>query len=157
MKQIQSQEQANELLDCYCHFHDTILKEIKILNSEYVDSDGRAHLNPSGYQFDATFLFHANGVEVKALRLFFEQIERFNLVGAPVNCSTELWVARINVCKDSIYFMADVDASVPNDWLPKDNDGCDIIWISSRILRWEFVDDCFGPRIELPFRSQLER
>lgn len=159
LKPIQTQNDADELLESSQGFHDAILKEIKIMNCEYVDETGVCHGDAEGFHFDALFHFQIQRIEDKSnsLQIFFEKVERFNLLPAEKNYSSQIWDARLRVYNGSVYLMLDVDDALPEDWLPENDESQCLTWIRAKKVSWRYIEDGLGPRVEPPFLPITER
>jgi len=131
--QIETQTDADVLMDLFGGFHDGCVREAHLWTDHWVASDLSMSC-PGHLDNRIRFLIQRQFHNPSAIELLFDEVTRFNLVPTPDNYDSIIYDATL-VVRDGIIYWSPED-----DWSPdspiRDND----TWISAKKLSWRIVD-----------------
>jgi hypothetical protein len=130
---IESQADADALLDLFGGFHDGCIREAHLWTEHFV-AQNLSMSCAGNLDNNIRFLIQRQFKNPSAIELVFEQVTRFNLVPSPDNYDSVIYDATLLVHEGIIYW------SPEEDWTPNAPDRDNTTWISSNILRWREVD-----------------
>ena len=132
-KKIETQGDADMLMELLGHFHDSCIREAHLWTSHWVSPT--LSMSCSGdLDTRISFLIQRQFKNPSAIELLFEEVTRFNLVPTPDNYDSIIYSATLLV-KDKIIFW-----SPEADWNPAEPKRDDDTWISAMKLSWREVD-----------------
>ncbi|AEE92445.1 hypothetical protein [Tepidanaerobacter acetatoxydans] len=135
-KEINSENDINDLLKTFGGFHDGVLREMHLWNDYYVDEDLR--MDSGDGMLNAKVLFQRQGKEPSVIEIIFLGIDKINIVSTPPNYWYMIFDATW-VYKEGLYYWAEV-----GDWEIEDNS---VTWLSSQNIKWRSVDGWLGSKL----------
>lgn len=135
-KEINSENDIDDLFTTFGGFHDGVLREMHLWNDYYVDED--LSMNSGDGMLNAKVLFQRQWEKPSAIEMLFLGIYKINIISTPPNYWYMIFDATL-IYKDGLYYWAEV-----GDWDIGDNS---VTWISSKNIRWRSVDGWLGSKL----------
>jgi hypothetical protein len=132
-KDIESQADADALMEVFGGFHDACVREAHLWTDHWVSPELSMSC-PAHLDNKIRFLIQRQFRDPSAIELFFEQVTRFNLVPSPENYDSIIFAATLLVQNGSVFW------SPEGDWKPVKPARDEATWVSARKLRWREVD-----------------
>lgn len=124
---IETQEDADNLLEKACSFHDSVLKTLNYTSGAYVYLDRSMYSVADVRQVNMYF----DSQWCETIEMVFEGVTAANLRPAGDNCAADIFEAALFVKDASIFFC--------DDGIKEWNENYEGTWITAYSLRWRFV------------------
>lgn len=135
-KEINSENDIDDLFTTFGGFHDGVLREMYLWNDYYINED--LSMNSGDGMLNAKALFQRQWEKPSAIEMLFLGIYKINITSTPPDYWHMMFDASL-IYKDGLYYWAEV-----GDWDIGDNS---VTWISSKNIRWRSVDGCLGSKL----------
>ncbi|SDY91113.1 hypothetical protein SAMN05660462_01199 [Proteiniborus ethanoligenes] len=136
-KEINSENDINDLLKTFGGFHDGVLREMHLWNDYYVDED--LSMDSGDGMLNAKVLFQRQGKEPSTIEMLFWGVNKINIISTPPNHWYMIFDTTL-VYKDGLYYWAEA-----GDWEIGDNS---VTWLSSKNIKWRSVDGWLGSKLK---------
>ena len=120
-KEINSENDINDLLKTFGGFHDGVLREMHLWNDYYVGED--LSMNSGDGMLNAKVLFQRQWEKPSTIEMLFLGVNNINIISTPLNYWYMIFDTTL-VYKDGLYYWAEV-----GDW-ERSIDG----WLGSKLI-----------------------
>lgn len=139
-KTIETQSDADALMDLFGGFHDACIHEAHLWTDHWVHNDLSMSC-PGDLDNRIRILIQRQFKNPSAIELLFEEVTRFNLVPTPENYDSIIFEATLLVQKGQIYW------SPESNWSPENSERDSDTWVSAKKLRWRDASDWMGEEL----------
>lgn len=136
---IQTQKDADNLINVFGGFHDGCIKEMKYISGEFVAEN--LSMMPFNTKRELCIIFQRQSDKPCAIEVIFSKLIRMNLSPRDEQYDGIIFGASIFVNEDCIIWVDD-DIKADNlfDILKQD----DLTWIKAKEMKWRIADEYIG-------------
>ena len=136
---IQTQKDADNLINVFGGFHDGCIKEMKYISGEFVAEN--LSMMPNNIKRELSIIFQRQCEKPCAIEVIFSKLIRMNLSPRDEQYDGIIYGASILVNEEFIFWVDD-DLKVENisDIFEQD----DFTWIKAKEMKWRIADEYIG-------------
>jgi len=136
-KQVQSQDDADELLGIFGGFHDSCIREAYVFTDHWV-SENLSMSCPGHLDNRVRLLVQRQYRNLSAIEMLFESVTHFNLVPSGENRDSIIFSAALVVRGGLVCWCPDAN------WVPDKPRSETHTWIAAKSMRWREADGLLG-------------